>query len=295
MAVKLSNSNPQKSFPQPPFPEQKQEYPGLQSEMNPLPDDGRDSYVGSSKLEGKTALITGGDSGIGRSVAIAYAKEGADIVFAYLSEDSDAEETKKIVESSGRKCIAIAGDIQDEAHSEDIVKQTVDAFGKVDILVNNAAYQMSYNTISDFTKDSLDQHFHTNLYPLFYFCKAALPHMNPGSSIINTTSIQAYQPSPTLIPYAMTKAAILNFTKSFAQEAIEKGIRVNAVAPGPVWTPLIPSTMGKTSSVSNFGKQSLFKRPAQPIEIATLYVFLATSDASYITGQVFGATGELWP
>lgn len=297
MAIKLKDQDPREAYPQPPFPDQSQEYPGLQLKMTPLPDDGRDSYQGSGKLEGKTALITGGDSGIGRSIAIAYAKEGADIVFAYLSEDSDAEETKNVVEKNGKKCIAIKGDIQDKSHCDSIVKRTIDAFGKVDILINNAAYQMSHKSIMDFTPESLDRHFHTNLYPLFYFCQACMPHMQPGSSVISTTSIQAYQPSQSLIAYAMTKAAILNFTKSFAQEAIQKGIRVNAVAPGPVWTPLIPSTMQAAgeSKISNFGKQSMFTRPAQPIELATLYVFLASNDANYVTGQVYGATGEGMP
>lgn len=279
-------------FPKPPFPSQQQEYPGLQSKMNPVPESGRDIYTGSGKLQDKVAIITGGDSGIGKAIATLYAKEGADVVISYLSENPDAEDTKNAVEEAGRKCFAVSGDIRSEDHCKDIVQKTVDMFGKVDILVNNAAYQMSHQSIDEFDEVELDNHFKSNVYPLFYFCKASVPHMEPGSSIINTTSIQAYQPSPTLLAYAPTKAAILNFTKAYAQQAIEKGIRVNAVAPGPVWTPLIPSTM---EGVENFGKQSLFQRPAQPVELAVLYVFLASDEASYVTAQVYGATGEMWP
>jgi NAD(P)-dependent dehydrogenase (short-subunit alcohol dehydrogenase family) len=292
MAIKHSSKDPREMFPKPPFPSQQQEYPGFQSKMNPVPESGRGIYTGSGKLQDKVAIITGGDSGIGKAIATLYAKEGADVVISYLSENPDAEDTKTTVEETGRKCLAIGGDIRSEGHCKDIVQKTVDEFGKIDILINNAAYQMSHQSIDEFTEEELDNHFKSNVYPLFYFCKAAIQHMAPGSSIINTTSIQAYQPSPTLLAYAPTKAAILNFTKAYAQQAIEKGIRVNAVAPGPVWTPLIPSTM---EGVENFGKQSLFKRPAQPVELAALYVFFASDEASYVTAQVYGATGEMWP
>ncbi len=294
MSIKTTEPNPQRMYPTPPYPEQEQEYPGFESQMEPRPEFGKDIYKGSAKLLDKVALITGGDSGIGRAVATLYAKEGADIVISYLSEHEDAEETRKVVESAGRRCILIPGDIRDKSHCKAIIDETISHFGSIDILVNNAAFQRSVKGIAEVTEEDLDRTFRTNIYAIFFLTQAAFPHMNEGGSIINTASIQAYQPSSSLLAYAATKAGIVNFTRGFAQEAIGKGIRVNTVAPGPVWTPLIPATMGK-SSTKNFGRDTLFGRTAQPIELATIYVFLASNDASYVTGQVYGATGSGMP
>lgn len=294
MASKKLQKNPQNLYFPPPLPAQEQDYPGLESLMNPRPEYGKDLYKGSGKLQDKVAIITGGDSGIGRSVAVLFAKEGADVVISYLSEEEDAQETKKVVEKTGRTCIAIPGDIQDKSHCETIIKRTIDEFGSLDILVNNAAYQKSIASILDITEEELERTFRTNIFAMFYLTQLAFPHMNAGGSVINTSSIQAYKPSPSLLSYAATKAAIINFTRGFAKEAIKKGIRVNAVAPGPVWTPLIPATLGK-SSTPEFGKKSLFGRTAQPIELAPIFVFLASQDASFVTGQTYGATGAGMP
>lgn len=282
------------NFPQPPFPKQPQEWPGSEAEMMPKPESTTEQYKAAGKLEGKVALITGGDSGIGRAIAIAFAKEGADVVISYLNEDDDAKETQRMVQETGKDCIPMAGDIQNQEQCQKLVDFTIERFGKINILVNNAAYQMSFDDITKFNKDELDRTFHTNIYALIYLIQFAVPRMKQGSSIINTASIQAYTPSSNLMPYAATKAAIVNITKSTAQELVTKGIRVNAVAPGPVWTPLIPSTM-PSKKVEDFGKQSWFGRPAQPTELAPLYVFLASDDASYVTGHVYGATGEGLP
>ncbi|HEX2998041.1 MAG TPA: SDR family oxidoreductase [Anaerolineales bacterium] len=282
--------DPTKAGPKPPFPEQEQEPVGLESEMQPQPDYGAESYRGSGKLEGKVALITGGDSGIGRAVALAFAREGADILISYLDEHSDAQETVRIVEKEGRRCIAVAGDIGNEAHCQQLVQRAIEEFGKLDILVNNAAYQEIIDSIQDVSEEMLLHTFRTNIFAMFFLCKAALAQMQSGSAIINTTSIQAYQPSPTLLPYSSTKGAILTFTKALSDEAIKQGIRVNAVAPGPVWTPLIPSSF-PAEKVSQFGKDTPMGRPGQPAELAPTYVFLASSDSSYITGECIGVTG----
>lgn len=285
------SENPQDKGAQPPFDEDKQKQtPGRESEMNVAPDYGEDSYKGSGKLEGKTAIITGGDSGIGRAVALAFAREGADVLISYLDEEEDADETKRVVEAAGRKCLLVAGDIGDESHCRKIVEKATGEFGRIDILVNNAAYQMSREGIAEFSAEEIEKTFRTNIFAMFYLCKAALPEMKEGGAIINTASIQAYQPTYQLLPYAATKAAIVNFTKALNEEAIEKGIRVNAVAPGPVWTPLIPATM-PPEQVKNFGKDSPMKRPAQPFELAPAYVFLASDEASYISGEILGVTG----
>ncbi|TCQ28553.1 SDR family oxidoreductase [Rhizobium sp. PP-CC-3G-465] len=276
--------------PTPPHPEQQQAPPGLTRLMDPLPDHGEKTYKGNNLLEGKVALITGGDSGIGRAVAIAYAREGADIVISYLNEDEDAEETAKWVREAGRKCIVMRGDIQSEDHCISLVEKTVGDLGRIDILVNNAAFQRTYADISDITAEEWDTTFRTNIYASFFLSKAAAPHMKPGSAIVNTTSIQSRQPSPQLLAYASTKGAISNFTAGLAEMLAEKGIRVNAVAPGPIWTPLIPSTM-PAEKAAEFGKQTLLGRAGQPAELAGAYVLLASDLGSYMTGAVIPVTG----
>jgi NAD(P)-dependent dehydrogenase (short-subunit alcohol dehydrogenase family) len=283
--------DPRTAGPQPPFPRQPQhETPGKEQPMDPLADHGEQSYVGHERLKGRKALITGGDSGIGRAVAIAFAREGADVAISYLDEDADAQETAKLIEATGQKVVLIPGDITVAAHCETIIKTTVDALGGLDILINNAAYQMSYSDITHITEQEFDKTFRTNIYAPFFLTKAALPHLKPGSSIINTASIQSYDPSAELLPYAATKGAIANFTKSLSKSLIEKGIRVNAVAPGPIWTPLIPSTF-PAEKVSKFGTQAPLGRPGQPAELAPVYVFLASNDASYVTGAIYEVTG----
>jgi NAD(P)-dependent dehydrogenase (short-subunit alcohol dehydrogenase family) len=278
-----------------PHPEQQyghaQEHPGTGAEMTPEPDHGERTYRGSGRLAGRTAVITGGDSGIGRAVAIAFAREGADVVLSYLDEEeSDARKTAEFVEEAGQRVVTVPGDIRDESHCEHVVRRAVEKFGKIDILVNNAAYQMSQGGILDITTEQFDRVFATNIYAMFWLCKAAVPHLPPGSTIINTSSIQAFQPSPALMDYAMTKAAIVNFTKSLAIELADKGVRVNSVAPGPVWTPLIPATM-PADKVDAFGADTPLGRAAQPAELAPPYVFLASQESSYITGEVIGVTG----
>lgn len=284
------NMNPRNIFPKPPFPKQSQEPPGIESKMQPEPDFGLNSYEGHNKLKDKVALITGGDSGIGRSIAYIFAKEGSNVLFSYLSEDSDAEETVQAVNQTGSKAFAVRGDVSEESHCRGLVDKVFQEFGRLDILVNNCAFQKPRDNIIEIPSEEFDYTFKTNVYSMFYLCKAALPQMKPGSSIINTVSIQAYEPSAGLLAYAATKGAMVTFTKSLAKEAISKGIRVNAVAPGPVWTPLIPST-SNVQSIPNFGKHSLFGRPAQPIEIAKVFVFLASDDASFVTAEVWGITG----
>lgn len=277
-------------FPRPPFPEQQQPMPGTTAAMQPRPDHGEDSYKGSGRLEGKKAVITGGDSGIGRAVAIAFAREGADVLIPYLCEDEDARDTAALVEKEGRKAILVAGDIGDPEHCRAIVRQAVDAFGQIDILVNNAAEQCSFDDLEDIGEDDWDRTFRTNIHAMFYLCKAAVPHMKEGGSIINTTSINADKPNAHLLPYATTKGAIQNFTAGLAQMLAEKGIRVNCVAPGPVWTPLIPSTM-PPEHVREFGKDYPIGRPAQPRELAPPYVMLASDEASYISGATIAVAG----
>jgi NAD(P)-dependent dehydrogenase (short-subunit alcohol dehydrogenase family) len=264
--------------------------PGVESKMNPTPISEDASYKGSGKLKNKVAIITGGDSGIGKSVSIYYAKEGADIVIVYLNEDNDAQETKKQVEQEGRKCLLISGDIGDEAFCQSIVKETIDTFGKVDILVNNAAEQHPQKSIADITSEQLEKTFRTNIFSFFYLTKAALPHLQKGSSIINTASITAYKGNEQLIDYSATKGAIVTFTRSLSQQLVGKGIRVNGVAPGPIWTPLIPSTF-PSDQVAKFGTTTPMKRAGQPEEVAPSYVFLASDDASYITGQMIHVNG----
>ena len=276
--------------PTPPYPEQQQEPPGKTAEMKPVPDHGEKSYVGDGKLTGKVALITGGDSGIGKAVAIAFAREGADIVISYLNEDDDARDTAKWVEEAGQKALLVPGDIKSEEHCKDLVHRAVGELGGIDILVNNAAFQRTYNDIADITAEEWDETFRTNIYAPFFLSKAAAPHMTPGSSIINTTSIQSRQPSPQLLAYASTKGAISNFTAGLAEMLAEKGIRVNAVAPGPIWTPLIPSTM-PAEKAAKFGENTLIGRAGQPAELAGAYVLLASDLGSYMTGAVIPVTG----
>jgi NAD(P)-dependent dehydrogenase (short-subunit alcohol dehydrogenase family) len=290
MTMRESEQDPKKQGPQPPFPEQQQQPPGLESQMRPRPDYGEESYKGTGKLTGKAALITGGDSGIGRAVALAFAREGADVLISYLNEESDAEETCRVVREAGRKAIAVPGDISQEQHCKALVARAVKEFGKLDILVNNAAYQMTRESIQEISAEEWDHTFRTNIYAMFYLCKEALPHMPEGGAIINTASIQAYQPSSSLLHYATTKGAIVTFTKALAEQAIQQGVRVNAVAPGPIWTPLIPSTM-PPEQASNFGKQTPMQRPGQPAELAPAFVFLASRDSTYIAGEVIGVTG----
>jgi NAD(P)-dependent dehydrogenase (short-subunit alcohol dehydrogenase family) len=271
-------------------PQAQQRKPGLESEMNPKPEYTSSKYRASDKLRGKVALITGGDSGIGRSVAVLFAKEGADVAIVYLNEDEDAQETKRVVEAEGRRCLTIAGDIKGEKFCQEAVQRTIKEFGKLDILVNNAAEQYQEDSIESIDSERLGTVFATNIFSMFYFVKAALPHLKEGSSIINTTSVVAYKGNQSLLSYASTKGAILAFTRSIAQTLIEKGIRVNAVAPGPIWTPFIPSTF-PPEKVAEFGKQVPMGRPGQPWEVATSYVFLASDDASYIAGQVIHPNG----
>lgn len=290
MGKQAETKDPRELEAKPPFPEQEQEQVGLESQMEPRPDYGEESYQGSSKLQGKAAIITGGDSGIGRAVALALAREGADVLISYLDEESDAQETVRIVEKEGRRCIPVSGNIGNEAHCQKIVERAIDEFGRLDILVNNAAYQEVIEGIQEVTEELLLHTYRTNIFAMFFLCKAAIPHMQPGSTIINTTSIQAYQPSPTLLPYSSTKGAILTFTKGLSEEAIEKGIRVNAVAPGPVWTPLIPASF-PGEKVAKFGENTPMGRPGQPAELAPVFVFLASDDSTYITGECIGVTG----
>jgi NAD(P)-dependent dehydrogenase (short-subunit alcohol dehydrogenase family) len=278
------------SHPTPPFPKQEQEPPGRESEMQPRADHGEESYVGHGRLTDRVALITGGDSGIGRAVALAYAREGADVLCSYLNEDDDAAETARLVEAAGRRCITVAGDIGDRAHCRALVERAVRDFGRLDVLVNNAAFQMSYESFLEIPPDEIDFVFRTNVIAMFHLCQAAVPHMKPGSTIINTTSIQAAQPSAELLHYAATKGAISTFTKGLAQELAEKGVRVNAVAPGPIWTPLVVMSFPGEKN-AEFGSDTPLGRPGQPAELAPLYVFLASEESSYISGEVIGATG----
>lgn len=282
--------DPQKKYEKPPYPEQEQEVPGTEKEMTPKADHGEKSYKGSGKLAGKKAIITGGDSGIGRAVAIAFAREGADVLISYLEEDEDAKETAKWVKEAGQKAILLPGDISEEAHCRKVVKRAVEEFGRIDILVNNAAFQMARESLEEIPSEEWDYTFRTNIYSMFYLCKAAKPHMKPGSTIVNTTSINAYHPKPILVAYAATKGAIQNFTSSLGQLLADDGIRVNCVAPGPIWTPLIPSTMPE-ENVKTFGKNTPLKRAGQPAELAAVYVLLASEDSSYMTGSTVQVTG----
>lgn len=290
-------TDPRQREPQkPPFDEPRQQPPGHETQMRTKPDHGEESYRGSGRLKDKTALITGADSGIGRAVAIAFAREGADVAVGYLPEEErDARETLHWVEQAGRKGLALPGDIRDEHFCRDMVDRVFAERGRLDLLVNNAAFQMTHDSIEEWTSEEWDRTFRTNIYAMFFLAKAALPRMQPGSAIINTASVQAYQPSGKLLAYATTKGAIVTFTKALSELAIERGVRVNAVAPGPVWTPLIPSTMPE-EKVKKFGQDSPIARPAQPAELAPAYVFLASGESSYVTGSVMDLTGgEMLP
>ncbi|WP_342646035.1 SDR family oxidoreductase [Mucilaginibacter sp. CSA2-8R] len=285
-----TNQDPTEKYVSEPFSEQQQDAPGTETELQPKADHGENSYKGSGKLTGRKAIITGGDSGIGRAVAIAYAREGADVLISYFNEDEDARQTAKFIEEAGRKAVLVSGDIRDEAHCQKIIDTAVAEFGQIDILVNNAAFQMSRQSLQEVSTEEWDRTFKTNIYPMFYLCKAAEQHLKPGATIINTTSVNAYKPRPTLVAYAATKSAIQNFTSSMAQLWAEKGIRVNCVAPGPIWTPLIPSTM-TPDEVKSFGQDVPLKRAGQPAELAAAYVLLASEDSSYMTGSTIQVTG----
>jgi len=277
-------------YPKPPYPAQRQPMPGSTAKMEPRPDHGETSYKGSGKLAGKKAVITGGDSGIGRAVAIAYAREGADILIAYLDEHDDAHEVKALIEQEGRKAVLVAGDLRSPHHCRSVVKRAVDVLEGIDILVNNAAHQATFKDIGDISDEEWQRTFEVNIHAMFYLTKAAVPHMKPGSAIINTASVNSDMPNPILLAYATTKGAIQNFTGGLAQMLATKGIRANAVAPGPIWTPLIPSTMPE-DSIKNFGKQVPLHRAGQPAELATAYVMLADPSSSYTSGTTVAVTG----
>jgi NAD(P)-dependent dehydrogenase (short-subunit alcohol dehydrogenase family) len=272
------------------FPEQQQSPPGVQAQMEPVPDCGETSYRGTGRLRGKRAVITGGDSGIGRAVAIAFAREGADVLIAYLNEHEDAQAVEKYVRDAGQKCVLVSGDLSDPAHCRSVIDTAVGELGGIDILVSNAAFQMTHKTLEEITDEEWDYTFRLNIGAFFYLVKAALPHMGPGASIIGSSSVNSDMPNPTLAPYAATKAAIANFSASLAELLGEKGIRVNSVAPGPIWTPLIPSTM-PAERVTSFGENVPLGRAGQPVELAPVYVLLASDEASYVTGARVAVTG----
>ncbi|MGO4303487.1 SDR family oxidoreductase [Cupriavidus sp. RAF12] len=271
-------------------PQHQNRQPGLESEMEPKPDSGADDYVGSGRLLDKVALVTGGDSGIGRAIAVAFAREGADVVFAYLDEHSDARETVRLIEGAGRQALAMAGDLADVAHADHVVSETMKRFGRIDVLVNNAAEQHPQESLEHVGTEQLESTFRTNVFAMFHVTRAALPHMHKGATILNTTSVTAYRGSAHLLDYSATKGAIVSFTRSLALQIVERGIRVNGVAPGPIWTPLIPSTF-TAEEVAEFGKKTPMGRPGQPYEVAAGYVFLASDAASYITGQILHING----
>ena len=288
------NADPRKMYEQPPYSEEKQNPPGSEKAMSPKVDHGESTYKGTGRLKDRHALVTGADSGIGRAVALAFAREGADVAISYLSEDEDAQETERLIIEAGRKAVLLPGDIGERSVSAAVARKAIDALGNVDILVNNAAFQRSYDNFEDISDDEFEETYRVNIFAMFRLCKALLPQMKPGGSIINTGSIQSFDPSASLIAYASSKAAIVSFTRSLAGLAIKQGVRVNAVAPGPVWTPLIPSTLPK-KQVKQFGSQTIFGRAAQPAEIAPIFVFLASGQASYVSGEVYGATGGQMP
>jgi NAD(P)-dependent dehydrogenase (short-subunit alcohol dehydrogenase family) len=277
---------PESQFP----PQQQDQRPGIEAEMTPRPVAEDPKQRGSGKLAGKVALITGGDSGIGRATAIAFAKEGADVAIGYLNEQQDAEETKRQVEQEGRRCLLLAGDVGSETFCQEMVRTTVETLGHLDVLVNNAAEQHPQESIAKITEQQLERTFRTNIFAMFFLTKAALPHLKPGSAIVNTTSVTAYKGSPQLLDYSSTKGAIVAFTRSLSQALVEKGIRVNGVAPGPIWTPLIPSTF-PPEKVEKFGSDVPMKRAGQPEEVAACYVFLASEDSSYLAGQILHPNG----
>jgi NAD(P)-dependent dehydrogenase (short-subunit alcohol dehydrogenase family) len=284
--------NPLSKYPKPPFPKQSQPWPGLASKMEPRPDHGETSYKGSGRLAGRKALITGGDSGMGRGAAIAYAREGADVAINYLpAEEPDAQEVVALIRAAGRKALPIPGDLRDEAFCQRLVAQTVEGLGGLDIIVSNAGRQQSRASILDISSEEFDWTMKTNIYAPFWIIKAALPHLKPGATIIGTTSEQAYDPSPDLYDYAQTKAATMNYVKSLAKQLAPRGIRVNGVAPGPIWTPLQVSGGATEAKLVKFGGDTPMERPGQPAELASIYVQLAAEDASYATGQVYGSAG----
>ncbi len=290
-----ANPDPRTLYPQPPFKDQKQTHPGTVRLLDPRAEHGEQEYRSYNRLEDRVAIVTGGDSGIGRAVAIAFAKEGANLVLSYLPEEQkDAEEVARIADEAGRKCLCLPGDIGDPGYARSLVKTAIARLGRLDVVVNNAGFQMMREKIEDVSPEELEQTFRTNVFGTFFLTQAALAVLKPGASIINSTSIQGFDFSEGLLAYAATKAAIANLTKSLAKLAKEKGIRVNGVAPGPVWTPLIPATMA-VDKVRSFGEQTVFGRPAQPVEVAHLYVFLASEEASYVSGEIFGATGGRMP
>jgi NAD(P)-dependent dehydrogenase (short-subunit alcohol dehydrogenase family) len=289
--AKDRNEDPRKAGDKPPYPKQQQPTPGSEREMRPRPDYGEKSYVGHGRLEDRVAIVTGGDSGIGRAVALAFAREGAHVAISYLDEHEDAEEAKRVVEDAGRAALLIAGDIGDEGQCARIVRETVARFGRLDILVNNAAYQgRQLERFEDLDAERVERTFRTNILAMFHLCRHALPHMKAGAVILNTTSIQAYHPNPQIIDYATTKGAIRTFTQGLAKELTARGIRVNGIAPGPIWTPLIPQSFGD-EKVQKHGESAPLERAGQPAEVAPIYVFLASDDAKYISGEVVGVTG----
>ena len=290
MAQPTKDNPPERSYPRPPFPEQTQSLPGSFLEMDPRPDHGETSWRGAGRLKGMAAVITGGDSGIGRAVAIAYAREGADVAIAYLDETEDAADTARVIAACGRRCLRIPGDVAAPDHCRKIIDKAVGAFGRIDILVNNAAHQQVFETLDDIPEGEWERTFAVNIHAMFHLARAAVPHMKPGASIINTASINADKPNPTLLAYATTKGAIQNFTAGLAQMLAGRGIRVNCVAPGPVWTPLIPGSM-PGDKVAEFGADYPMKRPAQPVELAPAYVMLAEPMSSYISGATIAVTG----
>ncbi|HUQ61604.1 SDR family oxidoreductase [Lentzea sp.] len=292
-ADQYTRQDPREQYPRPDAQEgQEQSHPGTDRRMGPEPDHGERTYRGSDRLSGTKAVITGGDSGIGRAVAIAFAREGADVLLSYLEEEqADAERTAELVRDAGRQAVLVPGDLRTEETCREVVGRAEEEFGRIDVLVNNAAYQMSQDEgLLGISSEQFDRVFKTNVYAMFWLCKAAVPLMRPGATIINTSSIQAFTPSPELMDYAATKGAIVNFTKALSADLVEKGIRVNSVAPGPVWTPLIPATM-PAEKVDDFGAQTPLGRAAQPAELAPAYVFFASQESSYITGEVLGVTG----
>jgi NAD(P)-dependent dehydrogenase (short-subunit alcohol dehydrogenase family) len=292
MADRLDMQDPRHQYPAPPFPEQPQPAPGLTSKLNPPADHGEESYKGSGRLAGRRALITGGDSGIGRAVAIAYAREGADVAISYLpSEQQDADEVIALIHEAGRKGVALPGDLTDETYARELAKRAAAELGGLDVLVVNAGHQKSFESFDQITTEDFDTTMRTNLYAMFWLTQEASLLLPPGAAIITTASVQAYEPSTTIMHYATTKAGIVAFTKALASELIEKGIRANAVAPGPFWTPLNPSGGSSQEKVKTFGQASKFGRPGQPVEIAPVYVLLASQEGSYITGEVYGVTG----
>ena len=291
-ASRLRMQDPREQFPKPPFPRQPQPAPGLAARMDPRPDHGETSYVGHGRLPGRRALVTGADSGIGRAAAIAFAREGADVAIVYTpSEEKDAAEVIALIGEAGRKAIALPGDIKDPAFCTALVAEAVDRLGGLDILVNNAGKQVTQTEIGEISAEQFDATLKTNLYAMFWITQAATPHLAPGAAIINTASVQAYDPSESLLDYATTKAGIVAFTKALSKQLIKRGIRANAVAPGPFWTALQPSGGQTQDKVAHFGEHSALGRPGQPVEIAPVYVLLASQEASYITGEVYGVTG----